>query len=442
MGVAVVGSGVAGMAVAFRLQQAGFEVRVFEAGDYAGGRTQTLHRDGFVINQGATVLWSGYESLFGIIEEAGLGADLLPGGGVLGFVRAPDDIVCIDSAHMLRDGLRFPLSHASRLLLLKLGADVARRRRQLDFADPAGLAEHDVETAEQYTRRCLNEEILEKIVRPAVMSLVTVPASVASNTDLFFSIARFMGIGNTWHALRNGMGSYAEHLSRRFEVSLRTRVDAVEEAGGEVRVTSTQVGEAQRTDRFAACVIAVPAHAAAAIHQTLSPARRAFLEEVPYSAMCTVSFALSAPLPAGNPAALLIHPEDASIFTAVFEHNKNPRGVPAGKGLVGLYPGHALAVQMRELDDDAVIERVLREGEKILPRISDHVEFAVVRHWNPGAFHSRLGYYRDLARFHEEGCRSDVLVRHAGDYFAPSSMNTASASGERAARDIVAALGG
>ena len=113
--VAVVGSGPAGMAAGFRLERAGYRVRMFEAGDYLGGRTRTEYRDGFTINQGATVMWSGYRSMLGIIAEAGLGEELVPAGTGLAFVRAPDDISTLDATRLLRDALAFPLSTRARL---------------------------------------------------------------------------------------------------------------------------------------------------------------------------------------------------------------------------------------------------------------------------------------------------------------------------------------
>jgi oxygen-dependent protoporphyrinogen oxidase len=154
--------------------------------------------------------------------------------------------------------------------------------------------------------------------------------------------------------------------------------------------------------------------------------------------MTTVNLALSKP-PKGIRTALFAHPETAAIFTSVFEHNKYPGLVPEGKGLVGVYPSDEFARELEHQDDDTVIERVVAASEKILPRMTDDVEFASVRHWNPGAFHGRVGHYKDLARF---VAAEDRLIQFAGDYFAPTSMNTASTSGERAARKLVAALGG
>ena len=69
----VVGAGMAGLAAAYRLQQAGFEVQVLEAEDHMGGRAYA-HRneDGFTLNTGATVLSSSYENMIALARELGL----------------------------------------------------------------------------------------------------------------------------------------------------------------------------------------------------------------------------------------------------------------------------------------------------------------------------------------------------------------------------------
>ncbi|MEO8068407.1 MAG: 1-hydroxycarotenoid 3,4-desaturase CrtD [Flavobacteriales bacterium] len=53
---AVVGSGIAGLAAAIRLAQAGHSVTVFEANSYAGGKISELRMDGFRFDMGPTVL--------------------------------------------------------------------------------------------------------------------------------------------------------------------------------------------------------------------------------------------------------------------------------------------------------------------------------------------------------------------------------------------------
>jgi len=67
---AVVGSGFGGLAVAVRLQNAGFRTTVFEARDRPGGRAYVYEQDGFVFDGGPTVITAPhvFEELF---AEAG-----------------------------------------------------------------------------------------------------------------------------------------------------------------------------------------------------------------------------------------------------------------------------------------------------------------------------------------------------------------------------------
>ena len=51
------------------------------------------------------------------------------------------------------------------------------------------------------------------------------------------------------------------------------------------------------------------------------------------------------------------------------------------------------------------------------------------------------GYWTGMKEFNRLSAQNDRLVRLAGDYFCTSSVNAATASGERAARDLLTAIG-
>ncbi|HEY1967072.1 MAG TPA: FAD-dependent oxidoreductase [Pseudonocardia sp.] len=50
--IAVVGSGAAGLAAAFRLREAGHHVRLIERNDRLGGKMLTTRREGFTLEEG------------------------------------------------------------------------------------------------------------------------------------------------------------------------------------------------------------------------------------------------------------------------------------------------------------------------------------------------------------------------------------------------------
>jgi protoporphyrinogen/coproporphyrinogen III oxidase len=73
---AIVGAGLSGLTAGYRLQQAGWDVDVFEATDTPGGRVQTERADGYAIDTGASALGSTYHSYIALARE--LGVELRP----------------------------------------------------------------------------------------------------------------------------------------------------------------------------------------------------------------------------------------------------------------------------------------------------------------------------------------------------------------------------
>jgi oxygen-dependent protoporphyrinogen oxidase len=115
--------------------------------------------------------------------------------------------------------------------------------------------------------------------------------------------------------------------------------------------------------------------------------------------------------------------------------------VPPGKGLVNLYTNDKLSQELMDEPDDIVVKRVIKSANDFLPRIGDDVEFGEVRRWPTAILHSRVGHYKDLVKFRELRIANDKRIQFAGDYFAPSTQNSASASGEQAAGLLISKLG-
>ena len=76
--IIVVGAGLAGLSAAFRLKQAGADVRVLESGDRIGGRTSVSHRkDGFTMNRSATVIGASYKAMLKLARDVGVGDQIV-----------------------------------------------------------------------------------------------------------------------------------------------------------------------------------------------------------------------------------------------------------------------------------------------------------------------------------------------------------------------------
>ncbi len=76
--VAVIGAGIAGLHCAYRLQQTGLDVTVYEASTRVGGRIYTLRRrfpDQQVVEMGGELIDTNHRFMHGLVEELGLTLD-------------------------------------------------------------------------------------------------------------------------------------------------------------------------------------------------------------------------------------------------------------------------------------------------------------------------------------------------------------------------------
>lgn len=88
MRVAIVGAGLAGLAAAVELVDAGHEVEIFEARSFVGGKVGSwIDADGNHIEMGLHVFFNNYYNLFALMKKVGVFSELLPKEHVHTFVN-------------------------------------------------------------------------------------------------------------------------------------------------------------------------------------------------------------------------------------------------------------------------------------------------------------------------------------------------------------------
>ena len=434
--VAVVGVGSAGLAAAFRLHQAGHQVRLFEVAGYVGGRMKTLHRDGFHIEQGGFWIPEGYTSLIRLIIDLGLGDQLDPSGTTFTFPR-DGRLHTLDCARFVRSGLRFDLlSTRSKLALGKLVKDCLQARRQLGGGDLSTLADWDRANAADYTLARTNREILDYVVNPILACVAGEVPERLSQVDLLYSFGTFLSGMNVF-TLRDGMSAYAETIAGRLgtgAVELNAEVTGVEEHDSHVQLSWRDRDGGQRRERFAGCVLATPPWVTARLHSGLDPDRADFLRSARGVPAVNLAVAMGS-VPAGYPSSWISVPDvvDPGLMLIGLTHNLCSGRTPAGKALVSVYTTPVLAGELYDAPDEVCTKRIIDLVDEVAPGLIRDVEFTVVERWDPILLVSRPGYYRQLKRFNEIGAGADKRIQLAGDYFSVSSLNTACASGEAAA---------
>ncbi|NJO77430.1 MAG: 9,9'-di-cis-zeta-carotene desaturase [Cyanobacteria bacterium RM1_2_2] len=102
MRVAIVGAGLAGLAAAVELADAGHEVEIFEARPFVGGKVGSwIDADGNHIEMGLHVFFNNYANLFALLKKVGTFEALLPKAHVHTFINHGGEIGNLDFRFLL-----------------------------------------------------------------------------------------------------------------------------------------------------------------------------------------------------------------------------------------------------------------------------------------------------------------------------------------------------
>lgn len=168
MTTAVIGAGIAGLAAARRITQAGGEAVVFEAEDRVGGRIQTIKRDGRTFDCGAFIYLGSYAQSTAMMRELGLQASMarvpaygaMPRGGKLHYLDFGGPVRTVGATKYL--------SAPNKARLAKLMVKLGRHWKDLNYEDASGVARIDTDTVEEWCRHELNRELLDYVAAVVV----------------------------------------------------------------------------------------------------------------------------------------------------------------------------------------------------------------------------------------------------------------------------------
>lgn len=436
--IIVVGAGIAGLTAAFRLQRAGFAVRVLEASNDVGGRMATLSLKDYRIDLAVSVFPDSYHCLLKLIDDAGLSNEIAPTSDWAGVVR--DGRVRRTRGASKLDAIRTDLlSWSSKLVLMRGLLDARRAGDKLSWENLSLAAEFDTESAAVYSRRRLNEELLEYLVGPICKVFCLAPPEQVSAVNLLFVLRHFVGV--SFFNSSTGVDFLPRGLARQLDVSLNSPVRQVRETASGVEVIWSPQGEADRTDLVAGCVIALPAPQMLELYPTLDAPRQEQAAGIRYSTPVGVHLGL-ARRPQGEPSILLQVPmrEHADLAGILVEHNKAPGRAPPGKGLISTLWLNHWAARQWERDDQAIVDDAIAGVHQVFPGLVADVECAHVQRWQYGPDLPHTGVHRSMASF-QSAADPTSRVRLAGDYMSSASSNASAVSAEKAARELAAVLG-
>ncbi len=434
--IVIVGGGIAGLTCAFRLQQSGHDVEVLEREAVPGGRMRTERHGDFLLDRGAQFIASGYRNLHSLAASLGIGDRIHP------VARAHNAV--------LRDGRLEPgdydsplaflrsrlLSFGAKARLPRLLLELRSKRSMLDPYHPERAAPIDCDDMATYLRRMVGEEAFEYLLAPAFSSTFDSDPEALSGVFALLAL-KFLSGGFRLQCFDGGVGLLTRTLAERVAVRAGAEVIAVETEpdGAKVRYRTAR---GERSVLADAVVVALPGSLVPDACPKLTPAERAFFENVRY-VRGMIAFLLLERAPATLPfyGVAFPRPEGIDLYGLAVDHHK-PGVAPEGAGLVNVALTSRAAARLWEATDAEVGQHVLDELARTpIGRLSP--SDTVVHRWDPMLPQFQAGYTRQLAGFLARTDRSPRLA-FAGDYLVGPYTEAALTSGMRAATEIVRSI--
>jgi oxygen-dependent protoporphyrinogen oxidase len=387
----IVGGGVGGLALAFRLVQGGVapaDISVVEASTRWGGLLQSSERDGFLLEHGPDSLIGSKPAGLALLRDLGLEGDfqgIEPGARRALIARGGRLLPVPAGLYLLAPGRIRPFL-ASPLLSWR-----GKARALLDLVLPRRAAGRPEESLAGLVRRRLGREVLERIAQPLIGGISTAdPESLSLDAAMpqvaawehehrsliLAARARIRAGGAEAAGARYGLFVTVRGGLRRVVDALLARLGGVDLRLGARATGVTREGAGWRVGLSAGgplvtarVALALPAWAAGELLAPSEPALAGELSAIPYagSAILTLAFAPGTipPLPA---AAGFVVPasEGRTVLAATFMSTKYAGRAPAGHALLRVFLGGALRAGALELADPELIGRALADLRDLL----------------------------------------------------------------------------
>lgn len=431
--IAVIGAGLSGLAAAYRLQQAGAEVEVFEAGTVAGGRVPMVHKNGYIFDTGADALTDGYTEYLALLRTIGLEDRLVPITSKLGTLKN-GRIVAMDAASRLSMAFTPLLSWRAKLKLLR---GIKKLAPMLADIDPGRLHlksvyDSETESARDFCLRHFGAELTDYLFDPMIRTLNGSGVASASIVDILGGLSL---AGGATYCLRGGQAVFPQELAKRVPVRYGAKVESVSEEGDKVVVGFAADGASQRLT-VDGCVLATTYDAASAMSPKLAALSAEYRAALTHIKLIKVQ--LGYRVRTTSEAYVIQSPtvEDDEVMLVFLDHNKCADRAPPGHSLVTVYCETNATPRYLPKSDADLVAWARAKAEPLFPELAGHFDVAQVTRW-PAMAHANVpGFYKQAAQLLNRLDDTD-RIQIAGDLFAKTSQEAAVAWGNRAADNLI-----
>ncbi len=470
--VAVIGGGITGLAAAHRLveRDAGLRVTLFEGGERLGGVLQTIHRDGFLIEQSADNFITDPAWGVELCRRIGFDDQLIP------TTTQQRGALVVHRGRLERVPAGFMLMAPARLwpLLTTPVLSPWGKLRLLGEAFVPRRLEGDDESLGSFARRRLGREVFERIVQPLVGGIYTADPEKLS---LRATLPRFLDMEQRFGSLvrgarrqngsaesnepanaaggarygmfvapRDGLSSLVDTIAARLPtgtIRLNSPVRHIKPLDGgswHVELGGAASGASQE---FAALIVATPAPVASRLCQDFDAALAMELCRIQYAgtAIVTLAFRREQIAHALDGFGFVVPAvEKRRILAGSFASVKFAGRAPDNAVLVRVFVGGACQSELLDLPDDQLQSLAVEELRPLIGASGEPL-FCNVTRWSGAMPQYHLGHCELVGRI-EKAAAGWSNFALAGNAYHGVGIPNCIHSGETAADRVVAELAG
>lgn len=274
----IIGSGIAGLHTAYRLNQQGKKILVLEKESYVGGRMSTRMVKGHSVDYGAKFVANGYKNMLPLAKE--LGVNPIPIPLTIFSIRRQGKLYPFDASNKFDVLFNKAISLKAKLRLGLAVLFLLIKYRKLDPYKPENSLYLDDKSTYEDLRRLAGEEGFDYIVEPFSQNVVFYSTKDFSRAHFYSYLAKILRVKT--FSFPKGIGQLCEKMASDLPVELNTQVKSVERISTGARVVVLRDGK-EIVYETKNAIIAIPGNHVLDILLDMLPEEKEFFSQIRYA---------------------------------------------------------------------------------------------------------------------------------------------------------------
>ena len=434
----VIGGGIGGLSLAWRLKQAGHDVHIYDANKHWGGVTETAHEHDCVLELGPDSIIRTKPAAMTLIKELGIEdqvQDTVEANRQALIAKGNKLIPVPPGLYLMAPGKIWPF------IWSPIVSWSGKFRMLLDLVLPRSKNDHD-ESLADFVRRRLGKQALERIAQPMVGGIYTadpeqlslracMPQFIEMEKEHRSLIKAMMKRGKAQKAhagasgpryglfitLKGGLQALAHRLIKDFDkdhLHSGMKVSSVKKQG-ETWTTTFENGETQESDLVCLCG---PAHHHAAMLENSSPELSEAISAIPYADVATINLGFKRNDVPNLPAAsgfVIPAVENRNLIACTFSSNKYANRSPDDIVVLRAFVGGELQADQLGKGDAQMVADVLKDL-KDLVNIQSTPAFTKITRYKKAMAQPTIGHLDRVAEIRKHCAEEDGLYLIGNGY--------------------------